>query len=155
MDEILPENTEVVINDGVFKGFLGSVISYDHIADEYLVYLPEIEDQMSFHYLAVFALDEEEEDEQPTPEFGMSADEFAAHLEYLVVRTLDRVPTAGAQDAFFGFQEFEGQTVDETLTLLLEKIEDGFAHLAQLHILVSRIGLAYRQITDGIKNDSD
>lgn len=155
----IPEDSEVVIGDGPFKGEAGVVLWNDFGRMQYYVHLTDMDDDIFFDHDEVLALDppefEDELEEAETPAFGMSADEFAAHLEYLVVRTLDRVPTVGAEKAFFGFQEFEAGTVEDSITLLLEKIEDGMAHLAQAHILMSRIGLAYRSITEEIASAQD
>lgn len=160
MAEILPDDTEIVVLKGDLKGEYGIIQGYYNCSMTYEIFLPELDDVVRVPIELVAALtdreefEEEDEDEDvETPGFGMSANEFAQHLEFLITRSLERVPTVGPSDAFFGYQEFESLTAEEVLLELLDKIESGIAHLTQAHILISRIGVSYRTIMKEITGD--
>lgn len=159
--QVYPDGTEIVVLDGELKGEYGVVISYEPVFDRYFVLLPNrsLEGHFAFRVEEISPLDEaedEEDSEEDTPPgFGMSEDDFVAHLEFLIGRSLTKVVTTGAAEAFFGYQEFEGLTAEDALLKLLDKIEEGIAHLAQAHILISRIGVTYRTIMREIADDRD
>lgn len=163
-EQIYPDGTEIVVLDGELKGEYGVVVSYEPIFDRYFVQLPNrsLQGHFAFQLDEISALDDNTENQEEsqdqtleTPGFGMSSEDFVAHLEFLIGRSLSRVPTVGPSDAFFGYQEFEGLTAEEVLLKLLDKIEEGIAHLAQAHILISRIGVSYRMFIKEITNDAD
>lgn len=150
---------EVIVVEGEFKGQFGLVTGNVPAFDQYFVLMPEVDPERGhlFEKGEIQHLDYEEsepDDKGETPGFGMDAQQFAAHLEFLITRSLDRVPTVGPANAFFGYQEFEGLTAEEALLLLLTKIEEGIAHLAQAHILISRIGVSYRTLIKEIINEN-
>lgn len=159
--EIYPEGTEIVVIKGKHKGHSGTIISYESIFDNYFVHLPEVNlgAAIAIEPYQIDRLDRgptehpEEPEEATPPEFGMSEEEFVSHLEFLIGRSLSRIPTTGPAEAFFGYQEFEGMTAEEVLLRLLDKIEEGIAHLAQAHILITRIGVSYRTIIKEITGD--
>jgi hypothetical protein len=162
--QIYPDGTEIVVLDGQLKGEYGVVVSYEPIFDRYFVQLPNrsLEGHFAFQLDEISPLEEpqeEQEDTEPTdddpPGFGMTEDEFVSHLEFLMGRSMSKIPTTGAKEAFFGYQEFEGMTAEEVLLSLLDKLEEGIAHLAQAHILIARIGVSYRTIVKEITNDND
>jgi hypothetical protein len=159
-EQIYPDGTEIVVLDGDLKGEYGVIISYESIFDRYFVQLPNrsLQGHFAFQLEEISPLDDNEEgdeEEEPfqPPGFGMSEDDFVAHLEFLIGRSLSKVPSVGAKEAFFGYQEFEGLTPEEVLLKLLDKIEEGIAHLAQAHILISRIGVSYRTILKEITDE--
>jgi hypothetical protein len=94
------------------------------------------------------AVFEDEEEEVEVPAFGMSAEELAGHTQYLLTKAMTRITEVGAQEAFFGFQEFEGKDAREILVTLLNKIEEGLALYAQAHILVSRTIIGLQLLED-------
>lgn len=161
--QVYPDGTEVVVLDGDLKGEYGIVVSYEPIFDRYFVQLPNrsLHGNFAFELDEISALDgkvegeESEEDTEDTPRFGMSEDDFVQHLEFLIGRSLTKVASVGPEEAFFGYQEFESMTPEEVLLSLLDKIEEGIAHLAQAHILITRIGVSYRTIMKEITDDSD
>lgn len=163
------DNDEVLIisDDSEFKGHWGRVLRFEPIFERYFVVLPDVHPTGHFafeeHELEFLgemeeeyeaALDDDDpEEEEPAdgitievPQFGMSAEEFAQHLEFMLGRALGRVGQVGPREAFFGFQEFEGLTPQEVLFGVLDKIEESMAMHAQLHILVARIGTALNQV---------
>lgn len=160
--QVYPDGTEIVVLEGELKGEYGVVVSYEAIFDRYFVHLPQrsLQGHFAFKVEDISALDELEDEEEPEeddtpPGFGMSEDDFVAHLEFLIGRSLTKVVTTGPNEVFFGYQEFEGLTAEDALLKLLDKIEEGIAHLAQAHILISRIGVTYRTIMREITDDRD
>lgn len=144
------EGTEFVVLSGPYKGQYGVISASDETTERYFVRLPDVDPSRVFILtggeISELSEEEDEKEDTTTPGFGMTSDEFAQHLEFLIERSLDKVPTVGAAQAFFGYQEFEGLSAEDVLLSLLDKLEEGIAHLAQAHILISRIGVSYRTI---------
>lgn len=160
-NNVLEDGTEIVVLEDDHKGEYGIILGYDPVLELYAVELPNLDKNAIFYFngdlLGVLEEEETEDDEysyEQTPGFGMSTEDFAAHLEFLIGRSLHRVPTVGPETAFFGYQEFEGLTAEDALLSLLDKIEEGIAHLAQAHILVARIGVTYRTLIKEITGDA-
>lgn len=146
----------VIVVDGAYKGRYGKVMEYDEVSRTYQVLLPEVHPDWYFGVSEddlEFLGDEEEgpaeEDDEgyiPVAEFGMTDEAYAAHLEFMVQRVLDGVPTTGPAQAFFGFQEWEALEPKEIYAKILEKIEDGMRLFVQLHVLTARVGYALEQM---------
>lgn len=162
MAELYPEGTEIIVLDGIKKGEYGIILAYEPPMHGYSILFEgaEPDEVWVIPVEAVAQLepegegDTDEQDFEP-PGFGMTEDEFVAHLEFLITRSLSKVPTVGPKESFFGYQEFEGLHVEDVLLRLLDKIEEGIAHLAQAHILISRIGVATRTIMKEITDAQD
>jgi ribosomal protein L24 len=157
MELKFPTGTQVVVVDGDFTGLSGIVKGYEF--ERYLVVLQGVKTPKEGQYFAYKEeeldflesedpSEEEEVDEIHVPEFGMSAEAFERHLEYLIGRSLEHVGKIGPEQAFFGFQEFEGKTASEVLLSLMTKLEEGMALFAQAHILIGRIVVALEQTHD-------
>lgn len=150
-----PKGSQVIVVDGDFAGQPGIVKGYEF--ERYLVVLSGVKTPKEGQYFAYreeeldFAgelADEEEVDEIDVPEFGMSPEAFEEHLEYLLGRSLEHVGKIGPEQAFFGFQEFEGKSPTEVLLSLMTKLEEGMALFAQAHILIGRIVVALEKTRD-------
>lgn len=144
---------EVIAIEGKYKGSYGKVL-------DYWIESPVVEFAED-SYVAVMSdedltlLDEEDEKSEddrvieiPVHEFGISQETFQHHLEFLIGRTLAHVGKVGPEQAFFGFQEFEGKTASEVLLELMMKLEEGMAMFAQAHILIGRIVAALEIVHD-------
>lgn len=153
------EGQEIVVAEGDYKGEYGVILKWEGVFDRYYVQLPNLSvtGYFAFQEDEIVPIDDEEEDteNEEIPRLGMTEHEFVKHVEFLIDRSLDRLVTAGPETAFFGYQEFEGMTPDEVLFLLLDKLEDGIAHLAQTHVLVSRIGVALRATMQEVTGDDN
>lgn len=161
-EPLYSEGDEIVVAAGDFKGQFGVVLRYEEVFDRYYVQLPNVTviGHFAFQEHEILSTnqeeqEDEEEDEQPVPRLGMTEHEFVKHVEFLIDRSLDRLVSVGPESAFFGYQEFEGMTPEEVLFALLDKIEEGIAHLAQTHILVSRIGVALRDTVQEASRDKN
>jgi hypothetical protein len=156
------EGQEIVVGEGDYKGQYGVVLKFEDIFDRYYVQLPNLSVTGYFafqeHELLPLAPEEEvsdEEEEDETPRLGMTDTEFVQHVEFMINRSLDRLVTVGPETAFFGYQEFEGMTPNEVLIQLMDKLEEGIAHLAQAHVLVSRIAVALQGTIEEVSRDKD
>jgi hypothetical protein len=159
------ENDEVLVvgDDSDFKGQWGRVLKYEAVFERYFVFLPDV--HKAGHYSAFSedelellpeveeeVIDSEPEEDQDTglvidvPPFGIPAEDFADAVAILLGRTMSRVGQIGPEQIFMGYQQFEGQTPQEVLIGLLEKLEESMIMTAQLHILVARIGAALHQV---------
>jgi len=151
---------EILVVEGEFKGQYGTIIEFEPTFERYFVLLPELHPT---RYYAVTEgnldfLPPEEPDEQPGDdegvidipvyEFGIPSEVFQRHLEYLIGRSLAHVGKVGPNEAFFGFQEFEGKSAPEVLLELMMKLEEGMAMFAQAHILIGRIVAALESVHD-------
>lgn len=87
-------------------------------------------------------------DEIKIPTFGMTQEQVANYLEYLLRRSVEHVGSVGAEDALFGYQEFEGKTASQVLVGLLFKLEEGMAMFAQAYILIGRTIAALESVHD-------
>jgi KOW motif-containing protein len=145
---------EVIVIEGEFKGHYGTVIQFEDTFAKYYVILPER------HLFDLFPFDEgdldflppeepeEEVDEIPVYDFGIPQSVLHSHLEWLISRSLEHVGDVGPDQAFFGYQEFEGKTASEVLVELMTKLEEGMAMFAQAHILIGRIVAALESVHD-------
>lgn len=155
---------EILVVDGSLKGQYGSIVEFEPTFERYFVLLPDLhatryyavrEDELDF----LPAEDSEQEDEQPVEDdeddgvldvsvygFGIPHEVFQRHLEYLIGRSLVHVGKVGPEEAFFGFQEFEGKTATEVLLELMFKLEEGMAMFAQAHILIGRVVSALESV---------
>lgn len=150
---------EVIVVEGELKGEYGSVVQYEDTFHKYFVHLPERNSTGLFsfneHELEALPSTQQpvEDDDQgvlevPVYSFGIPQEVFQRHLEYLIGRSLAHVGTVGAEQAFFGFQEFEGKAAGEVLLELMFKLEEGMAMFAQAHILIGRIVTALESVHD-------
>jgi hypothetical protein len=156
-DPKFKKGDDVLVIGGDYKGHYGRVV--DFTLGIYLVSLPELQETGYFgvREANLELLDEVTGDPEPEPEvktnevfvpaFGMTEDQFVAHMEYLMTRALGRVTTTGPGQAFYGFQEFETLTPPEVLAKLMIKLEEGMALLAQAHVLIGRTALALENPT--------
>lgn len=148
----------VIIVDGDFKGNFGRV--EDYVLERYLVKLdPESPDgteppiqvacvEEDLDILSDEDSDEENVTEVPVYDFGISQELLNTHLEWLISRSLEKLGSVGAKEAFFGFQEFEGKTASQVLLDLMGKLEEGVVMFAQAHVLIGRIVMALESINN-------
>lgn len=154
---------DVLVLSGEFKGRYGHVVAYEDTFDKYMVILPEVHATGFWPFYAselelMADIDEttpaEPDTEAPkideieVPSFGMTTEEFGIHAEYLMVRSLERITSTGPDEAFFGYQEFEGMNPKEILGALMVKVEESLALFAQAHILIGRTALALEKLHD-------
>jgi hypothetical protein len=151
---------EILVVDGDFKGQIGSVIGYEEIFERYMVFLPRV--SMTNHAactedeLELLTNKKEEPPETdvvsvPVYDFGIPTDVLRKHLEWMCGRALEKIGDVGPNEAFFGFQEFEGKTASEILIDLMMKLEEGMAMFAQAHVLIGRIVAALESVHDQAK----
>lgn len=152
---------EVIVVDGDFKGEYGTVSQY--LIDSVIVDIARevqgsfkavIQESCLDHLPAEEKADDDSDEgviDIPVHEFGISEEAFQRHLEYLIGRSLAQVGQVGPNEAFFGFQEFEGKTASEVLFELMFKLEEGMAMFAQAHILIGRIVASLENVHDQIK----
>jgi hypothetical protein len=137
----------VYAREGDYEGQIGYVVSvHDKTKTNRILFTDEeghgVFDNLTDDQLNPVEIENDGSQEFEAPSFGMGVNEFGAHLQHILSRSFDKVTVTGPQQAFFGFQEFEGKEPVEVLRELVNKLEDGMALLTQTHILVSRIGLA-------------
>lgn len=143
----------VVICSGEWKGTTGKIKEY--MFERYMVefepgkYVACREEELAkVFYEPVPDEEPEEVKEVPVYDFGISTELLAKHLEWLVGNSLQKVGSVGPEQAFFGFQEFEGKSPQEVLLEIMEKLEEGVAMFAQAHVLVGRIVMALETMDD-------
>lgn len=151
------EGDEVVVTDGDWKGQYGVVKRYDDMFERYMVNLPDVMAPEHFAActegeLALLSEDDEEVvDEIPVYDFPISQETFQEHLEYLMARSLEHVGNVGAEQAFFGFEQWEGKSASEVLVGLMTKLEEGMALFTQAHILIGRVVIALESVHDQVQ----
>jgi len=151
------EGDEILVVEGEFKGRHGTVLRFEAIFETYMVTLPELSltGYFACRESELELLDESSDDdavdEIDVPSFGMTSEQFTSHLEYLFTRSLEHVSSVGPEQAFFGFQEFEGKSAADQLVALMLKLEEGMAMFAQAHILIGRTVVALESVNDQIK----
>lgn len=150
------EGQEVLIVGGDFKGYYGNVDEY--VLERYMV--EATKDDITYVRVACtedeleeFQSEETEEEDEgfidiPVYDFGISSETLQRHLEYMIGRCLVHVGKVGPEQAFFGFQEFEGKTASEVLLELMGKLEEGMAMFTQAHILIGRVVAALEIVHD-------
>lgn len=145
---------EVLVVEGDFKGQRGTVeefifesymvdITADHTGN---VRIACKEEELGFPPQEKNS--EEEVTDLPVHGFGISQAMLSTHLQWLIGRSLEKVGEVGPDQAFFGFQEFEGKTPQEVLLEIMGKLEEGVAMFAQAHVLVGRIVMAMEAMND-------
>lgn len=159
------DGDEVEVVDGDFKGYHGSVLKYEDVFGRYLITIPEASKFGHFAYqedeLRRIEPDtpteepEENEvvDEIHIPTFGMTNEQIVSYLEYMMQRSLAHVKEIGAEDAFFGYQEWEGMSASQVLIALMFKLEEGMALFAQAHILIGRTVAAIESVQEKMNED--
>lgn len=71
-----------------------------------------------------------------TPPFGMTARQTASYVAGFIEDSSARMLRLATDKG--GYQEFEGNSLEEALTLISEDLQDLAAHAALLHIQVRR-----------------
>lgn len=150
----------VEIIHGELKGFRGEVFEFNADEDAYLVLVPQVS---SIHYYAVpeemmtAATPEATPDHNAiVPKFGMTGVRLAAYAGEFIENVLGNVIKEGDQDHDHqGFQGWEAEDPEDTLTHMMNEVEDFAADAVRLHILLSRMRDAFGSMKFGNIEGSD
>lgn len=143
----------VFIASGEGDGEVGTVVGYDRLAEPptYQVEVTYVDDDGDEHgpewlvksedELSTVEIvdDEQDEDEEAVPPFGMSSDELSSYLAGFIERCSERVTGVGQQQYSEGdYQLFESLPLEKLLDMLQEELQDAAVYAAMLDIRVKR-----------------